>query len=137
MITTPNPRSPHHRKSRLSAPQLQAQLSLLCDRTRLRRKKHALHTKGAWQQVTRIQDLCHTHVLQWLYRCETCGCGQCPHTPQLHHQRAKEIRLRGLWLVNAVHVGHTWSLNLSTLKPAAPLKPPEVTTLAFTPISDD
>ena len=42
------------RKSCLSAPQLQAQLSLLSDRTQLR-KKHTLHTTGAWQQITRIE----------------------------------------------------------------------------------
>ena len=41
------------RKSRPSAPQLQAQLSRLCDRTRPRR------LKNSWQQVRRIEDLCH------------------------------------------------------------------------------
>ena len=51
-----------HRKSRLSAPLLQAQLSRLSDRTRLRRLKDTLHSQGAWQQVVRIEDLCHTHV---------------------------------------------------------------------------
>ena len=52
------------RKSRLSAPQLQAQLSRLTDRTRLS-LKNTLHFKGAWQQVTRIED--HTHVShKWL-----------------------------------------------------------------------
>ena len=56
-----------HRKSRLSAPQLQAKLSRLSDRTRLRRLKDTLHSKGAWQQVTRVGDLCHTHVShKWL-----------------------------------------------------------------------
>ena len=50
---------PH--KSRLSAPQHQAQLSRLCDRTWLRRQKTTLYFKGAWQQVTRIEDLCHMH----------------------------------------------------------------------------
>ena len=54
-------------KSRLSAPQLQAQLSRLTGRTRLRRLKSTLFSKGAWQQVTRIGDLCHTHVShKWL-----------------------------------------------------------------------
>ena len=38
-----------HRKSRLSAPQLQAQLSQLTDRARLRRLKDTLHSVGAWQ----------------------------------------------------------------------------------------
>ena len=45
------------RKSRLSGPQLQAQLSRLTDRTRLRRLKDTLLSKGAWQQVTRIEGL--------------------------------------------------------------------------------
>ena len=59
------------RKSRLSAPRLQAQLSQLFDRTRLRRN---LLTKGAWQQVTRIEDLCHTHVSNtWLNHIDACA----------------------------------------------------------------
>ena len=45
-----------------SAPQLQAQLSRLTDRTHLRRPKKTHHFNGAWQ-VTRIEDLCHTRVL--------------------------------------------------------------------------
>ena len=54
-------------KSRLSAPQLQAQLSRLTDRSRLRRLGDTLLSKGAWQQVTRIEDLCHTQVFhKWL-----------------------------------------------------------------------
>ena len=57
------------RKSRLSAPQLQAQLSQLTDRTRLKRLKNTPFSKGAWQQVTRIEDLCHTRTFpnQWLF----------------------------------------------------------------------
>ena len=39
--------APLPKKGRLSAPQLQAQLSLLSDGTRLRRLKHLLHTEGA------------------------------------------------------------------------------------------
>ena len=50
------------RKSRLSGPQLQAQLSRLTDRFRLRRLKDTLFSKGAWQQVTRIEDLRHAQV---------------------------------------------------------------------------
>ena len=38
-------------KSRLSAPQIQLQLSRLTDRTRLRRLKSTLLSKGAWQQA--------------------------------------------------------------------------------------
>ena len=54
--------SPTPRKSQLSAPQLQAQLSRLSGRTRLRRLKDALLSNGAWQQVARMEDLCHTQV---------------------------------------------------------------------------
>ena len=39
-------------------PGLQAQLSRLTDRSRLRRLKDTLLSNGAWQQVTRIEDLC-------------------------------------------------------------------------------
>ena len=62
------------RKSRLSAPQFQAQLSRLTDRTRLRRLKSTLLSKGAWQQVTRVEDLCHTGVFhKWLYQLDACA----------------------------------------------------------------
>ena len=63
-----------HRKSRLSAPQLQAQLSRLTDGTRLMRLKSTLLSEGAWQQVTRIEDLCHTHVShKWLHHLDACA----------------------------------------------------------------
>ena len=62
------------RKSRLSAPQLQAQLSRLTDRTRLRLPKDTLLSKGARQQVTRIEDLCHTQVShKLLYHLDACA----------------------------------------------------------------
>ena len=65
--------SPGPRKSRLSAPQLQAQLSRLSDRTRPRRPKNTLLSKGAWQQVARIQDFCASRTsltscfITWMY----------------------------------------------------------------------
>ena len=56
------------RNGRLNGPQLQAQLSRLSDRTRLRRLQSTLLAKEAWHQVTRNEDLCHTNVShQWLY----------------------------------------------------------------------
>ena len=77
------------RKSRLSAPQLQTQLLRLSDRTRLRRLKNTLVSKGAWQQVVRIKDLCHTHVShKWLYHLEACA-GSVPDAARQHHQRAE------------------------------------------------
>ena len=67
------------RKSWLSAPQLQAQLSRLSDRTRLRRLKNNMHSKGAWQHVTRFEDICHTEVShQWLHHLDAC----CVFTPR-------------------------------------------------------
>ena len=57
------------RKGRLSGPQLQVQLSRLTDRTRLR-----LLSKGAWQQVTGIEDLCHAQVSRrWLFHLDACA----------------------------------------------------------------
>ena len=77
---------PAPRKSRLSAPQLQVQLSRLTDRTRLRRLKSTLLSKGAWQQVTRVDDLCHTHVShKWLYHLDACA-GSVPDAARLHYQ---------------------------------------------------
>ena len=61
-------------KSRLSAPQLVAQLSRLTDRARPRRLNSTLFSKGAWQQVARIEDLCHTQVSHgWLYHLDACA----------------------------------------------------------------
>ena len=62
------------RKSGLSAPQLLAQLSRVSDRTLFRRLKNTLYSKSAWQQVTRIEDLCHRHVShQWLCHLDACA----------------------------------------------------------------
>ena len=62
------------RKSRLSALQLQAQLSRLSDRTKLRRPKNTLLSKRARQQAARIEDLCHTHVShKWLCHSHACA----------------------------------------------------------------
>ena len=63
-----------HPRRRLSAPQLQAQLARLTDRSRLRRLKSKFLSKGAWQQVTRIEDLCHTQVShELLYHLDACA----------------------------------------------------------------
>ena len=94
------------RRGRLSAPQLQAQLSRLSDRTRLRRSKRTLLAKGARQQVMRPEDVCHTHVSQkWLYHLDVCK--QCPNTGR-YHQRAEKIgqsephrhrRMPSVWII--------------------------------------
>ena len=76
--------SQHPRRSRLSARELQAQLSRWTDRTRLARLKITLLSKGAWQQVTRIEDLCHTRVSHMALPLGRV-CGKCPDTARLHH----------------------------------------------------
>ena len=129
--------SPPTRKKRLSAPQLQAQLARLSDRTRLRRLKDTLHSKGAWQQVTRIEDLCHTHVShKWLYHLDACeGSVFTPHDDIITNVQKKlgnrawtgfgQCRLCGSFLDHQLH--------LSTENFAAPPKPPWDTTHIFTP----
>ena len=79
------------RKSHLSAPQL----SLLSDRTRLRRLKHA---KGAWQQVPRIEDPCHTHVSH------TSGS-----TTQTRVRAVSSRRTNTLPMCKGDPVTHTWA----------------------------
>ena len=62
------------RKSRQCGPQLQAQLSRLTDRSRLRRLKDTLVSKSVWQQVTWIEDLCHAQVShKWLCQLGACA----------------------------------------------------------------
>ena len=78
-----------HWKSRLSAPHLQAQLSRMSDRTLLRRLKSTLLSTRAWQQVTRIEDLCPTHVSQVGLPLGRVF-GKCSNAARLHHQRAEE-----------------------------------------------
>ena len=42
--------------------------------TRLRRLKYTLHPKGAWQQMARTEDSCHTNVShKWLYHLDACA----------------------------------------------------------------
>ena len=66
--------SQRSQKSHLSGPQLQAQLSRLTDLSRLRRLKDTLLSKGAWQQVIRIEDLCHAQVChKWPYQLDACA----------------------------------------------------------------
>ena len=65
-------------KSRLNAPQLQAQFSRSTDRARLRRLKRTLLSEGAWQQVTRLEDLCHNARLPQVTLPLGRVCGKCP-----------------------------------------------------------
>ena len=83
-------------KSRLSAPQLQGQLARLTGRTRLRRLKNTLLSQGAWQQVTRIEDLCHMHVShKWLYHLDACA-GRVL-TPHDHVTNVQKRLSNGVW----------------------------------------
>ena len=82
-------------KNRLSALPLQAQLSRLTDRTRLRRLKNTLYSKGAWQQVTRIEDLCHTHVSHMMALPLRRVRGKCADAARVHHQRAEKDMATG------------------------------------------
>ena len=69
------------RGARLGAPQLQAQLSLLTEEDQ--------QTKGAWQQVVRVEDLCDTHVShKWSFHLDACaGSVLAPHDFAAHVQR--------------------------------------------------
>ena len=91
------------RKSRLSA-QLQAQLSQSTDQTRPRCLRSTLLSKGAWQHITRIEDLCHAQVShRWLRRV----CGECPDAARLHHQRREKTwqpNVDWLWTVLVVWI---------------------------------
>ena len=73
------------KKKKNMMPQLQAQLSRLTDRSRLRRLKDTLLSKGAWQQDTRIGDLCHAQVShKWLHHLDACaGSVLTPNDPTL------------------------------------------------------
>ena len=56
------------RGDRLSAPQPQAKLPWLTDRTRLLRSKGTLQAKDAWQPVVKNEALCDMHVThKWLF----------------------------------------------------------------------
>ena len=109
-----------HRKSRLSAPQLQAQLSRLSDRTQLRRPKDT-HSNGAWQHVIRIEDLRQTHVShKWLHHSDACaGIVHSPHD----NNNVEDV----------VCVEHSWTHSLSTEDSAAPPKPLGDIMHTFTP----
>ena len=120
-------------KSRLSAPQLQAQLAPLTEWARLGRLRCTLLSKEAWQQFTRIEDLCHTNVShKWLYHLDACaGSVLTPHDYITNVQKRLgnrawtgfgESRTGGSFLDPQRH----------TEKPAAPPKPRGDTTHAFT-----
>ena len=69
------------------------------------RLMHTLLSKGAWQQVTRIEDLCRTHVLPQVALSLGRLCGKYPDAARLHHQRAEKTWKQGvdrIWRVPTV-----------------------------------
>ena len=80
-----------HQKTRLGAPQLQAQLSRLTDRTRLRRLKNTLLSQGAWQQVTESKTCATRRSPTWLYTLGRVR-GKCLDAARLHYPYAKKTR---------------------------------------------
>ena len=91
-----------HRKSRLNAPQLQAQLSRLSDSTRLGQLKDTLHSKGAQQQVIKIENL-----MSLTSGSTTLTQVRAVHATRLYHQRTTVTRqqgLHGLWSVPLVRL---------------------------------
>ena len=112
------------RKSRLSAPQFQAQPSRLTDRSRLRRLKDAVFTKGAWQQVTWIEDLCLAQVPhKWLYHLDACAESVLtPHDNK--NQRAEKTRQQSGWEVASADAAvPSWIHRWNSQKPAVLPKP--------------
>ena len=60
------------RSAKLSAPQLQRELSMLVDRTKARRLEASLQSQGAWHQLDRLKGLRHKEVSQrWLHHLDS------------------------------------------------------------------
>ena len=82
------------------------------DRSRLRRSKDTLFSKGGWQQVTRIEDLCRAQVShKWLYHLDAVR-RKCLDNAQLHYQCSEKTRqqsLGGRWPVPMLRfLPETW-----------------------------
>ena len=103
------------RKGRLSAPQLQAQLSQLTDRTRLRRMEDTLLSNGAWQQVIRIEVLCHAQVSRrWLFHLDACA--DCVLTPHDYITNVQKRLRNRLWECDWQCAAPCWTLSWSMQK---------------------
>ena len=62
----------HSRGARISAPQLQRELSILADASKRRRLIDTLQRQGAWRQLDRIRELRHKDVShKWLCHLDT------------------------------------------------------------------
>ena len=127
------------RRGRLDAPQLQARLSQLSDRTRLRRLRDTLQAEGAWQQVARIEDLCHTHVslrsdsVTWSrVRVSVLA----PHDFVVNVQKNDQAIGATQERVGVVCLEHSWIRRWNMERSAALPKPRKTTTRVYTQCSE-
>ena len=120
------------RKSQLSAPQLQGQLSRLIDRTRLRWLKSTLLSKGAWQASDKNRRPCHTQASHnWLYHLDACVGSVLPPHDYITNVQKKNSATDFGWVVGSVDAAvssQTWNMQ----KHAAQPKLRGDTTRAFT-----
>ena len=111
-------------KSRLRSPQFQARPSRVTGRTRLSRLKNTLLSTGAWQQVARIEEMCHTQVShKWLYHLDACADSVLtPHDYITNVQKDWAIEC-GHALASAASAAPSWTHSWNTEKLPAPSKP--------------
>ena len=127
--------SPAPRKSRLSAPQLQAQLSTVVSWGSTQAPEEHTLLQGSltasYEDRRPVPHACLSQKALPLRRM----CGKCPDAarPQSPTCRKDLATGRGQAWVSADCVVPSWTHNWNTEKPAAPPKPPEDTLLAFTP----
>ena len=121
------------RKSRLSAPLLQAQLSRLSDRTSTQALEEHIPLQGCVAASGENRRLVAHACLPQAALPRRRMCGKCPDAARPRHQRAEKTQqqnMGGLWSVPIVWfpLGPT---TLTRRNPAAPPKPLEATTRAF------
>ena len=85
---------------------------------------NTLQAKGAWQQVTRIEDLCSTHVSRkWPCHLDACaGSVLARHTTTSPMCREDVETERGQYLASAAQAAPSWALSWNTEKAAEPPK---------------
>ena len=100
-----------------------------------RRLKDTLLSKGAWQQVTRIEDLCHSSTLPQMAPPPGRLCGSCPDAASMTTSPTSRRDLAtgsGRVTGSVDTAASSWTLSWNMQKPAAPLKPRGCTTRVFT-----
>ena len=110
------------KKSRLSAPQLQAELSRLTDRSRLR-------TRSSQKGLAASDKVSH----KWLYHVDACA-GKCPDAERFPFPTCKKNSAAdsGCVVGSVGAAAPSWTLSWYMLKSAAQPKPREDTIRAFT-----